>query len=77
MKGKYRSGQLYNATDTMTNSDMRTNWSLFAEVLMAEAGEAHVKYRAFSLSRFISFLCNGRHPANALADLHVHQQDVT
>ena len=51
VKPKFRSGQLYNASHTMTTSQMRTNWSLFVEVLMAETGEAHVKYRALSLPR--------------------------
>ena len=52
---------------------MTANWSLFTEVLMAEAGEAHVKYHAFSLLKFIRFSCSGRHPANSLTNrVHVH-----
>ena len=39
----------------MTVSQMRMNWSIVAEVLASEAGEAHVKYPAFALPKFIVF----------------------
>ena len=63
-------------SDNMTQAQLRKNWSLFAEVLMAEAGEARVHHRAFSLSRFICFLCNGSLPGNSVSDC-VHVQSVT
>ena len=73
LKANYRSGKFSNASDNMTQAQLRKNWSLFAEVLMAEAGEARVHHRAFSLSRFICFLCNGSLPGNSVSDcVHVH-----
>ena len=73
LKANYRSGKFSNASDSMTQAQLRKNWSLFAEVLMAEAGEARVHHRAFSLSRFICFLCNGSLPGNSVSDcVHVH-----
>ena len=68
LKAKYRSGQFCNASDDMTSAQSRMNWSIFAEVLAAEAGEARVFHRAFSIPKFISFLCSGRHPANSMTD---------
>ena len=66
-----------NALDAMTPAQLRANWSLFAEVLMAEAGEARVEYHAFSLPRFICFLCSDRQLANSMTNpVHVHA-DVT
>ena len=77
LKAKYRNGQFSNALDAMTPAQLRANWSLFAEVLMAEAGEARVEYHAFSLPRFICFLCSDRQLANSMTNpVHVHA-DVT
>ena len=68
LKAKYRSGQFRIAPDEMTSTQMRLNWNIFAEVLAAEAGEARVFHRAFSMPKFISFLCTGRHATNSLHD---------
>ena len=68
LKAKYRSGQFCNASDDMTSAQSRMNWSIFAEVLAAEAGEARVFHRAFSIPKFISFLCSGSLPANSMTD---------
>ena len=62
LKANYRSGKFSNAPDGMTQTQLRKNWSLFAEVLMTEAGEAHVHRRAFSLVRFICYLCKASLP---------------
>ena len=73
LKANHRSGTFSNASYGMTHSQLITNWSLLAEVLMAEAGELRVKHRALSLSRLTCFLCCGRVPANSLTDfLHVY-----
>ena len=68
LKANYRNGKFSNASDGMTRFALRKHWSLFTEVVMAEAGEVHVKHRAFSLSRFISFLCSGSLPTNSITD---------
>ena len=68
LKAKYRSGQFRIAPDEMTSTQLRLNWSIFAEVLAAEAGEARVFHRAFSMPKFISFLCTGRLATNSLHD---------
>ena len=68
LKAKYRSGQFRIASDDMTSPQTRLNWSIIAEVLAAEAGEARVFHRAFSMPKFISFLCNGTHAANSMHD---------
>ena len=73
LKANYRNGKFSKASDSMTQAQLRKNWSLFAEVLMAEAGKARVHHRAISLSRFICFLCNGSLPGNSVSDcVHVH-----
>ena len=77
LKANYRSGKFSNASDNMTQAQLRKNWSLFAEVLMAEAGEARVHHRAFSLSRFICFLCNGSLPGNSVSDCVHVQSDIS
>jgi len=77
VKAKYRSGHLWIASDDMTSTQMRMNWSIVAEVLAAEAGEAHVKRRTFPIPKFIRFLCTGRHPANSLNDrVHAHPDNT-
>ena len=39
LKAHYRSSKFSNASHSITHPQLRTNWSLFAEVLMTEAGE--------------------------------------
>ena len=56
LKAKYRSGQLRIVSDDVTSTQMRLNWSVIAEVLAAEAGEAHVFHRAYSMPKFIIFV---------------------
>ena len=48
--------------DTSCGSEIRKNWSLFAQSFQAEACDMSVATRAFSLPKFIDFLLhNGVH----------------
>ena len=59
LKGQVRSGNLVVQEDT--DDKIRTRWSVFAEVLDAEAGERDIDRVAFSLPKCISFLARGAH----------------
>ena len=45
-----------NIIDTSCGSEIRKNWSLFAQTFQAEACEMSVATRAFTLPKFIDFL---------------------
>jgi len=59
VKGKVRAGRISVHTDAVTTTTLRVIWDAFANVLAAEAGELRVATRAFSLPKFICFLCTG------------------
>ena len=63
VKAKVRAGRIIVHADAVTTSTLRVIWGAFAEVLAAEAGELRVATRAFSLPKFISFLCTGILPS--------------
>ena len=75
VKAKVRAGKINVRADAVTTSTLRVIWGVFAEVLAAEAGELRVATRAFSLPKFMSFLCTGILPseevpvANCVNDL--------
>jgi hypothetical protein len=72
LKAIFGSGLFCMPPDSLTPPQLRQNWSVFAEVIMAEAAEANLTYHVFS----ICFFSNGRHPANSLTNSeHVHQDD--
>jgi len=66
VKAKVRAGKIHVHAETVTTSTLRVIWGAFAEVLAAEAGELRVPTRAFSLPKFLSFLCTGILPSEEL-----------
>ena len=68
LKARVRSGKIQMQENTMTNSSVREAWSVFAESFAAEAGECRIPCSAFSLPKFIQFLCTGRRHLLHLSD---------
>ena len=66
VKGQVRGGKI----DVHENAWIRNAWSVFADVLAAEAGGCHIDHVSFSLPKFIVFLTNGgsNAPSPALHD---------
>ena len=56
LKGDIRAGRI----NMHSVSWLNASWSLFANVIKAEAGEMHLNTRSFSLRKFINFLVTGR-----------------
>ena len=71
LKSDIRAGKIRMHQDGWTQPSLRCAWSVFANVLKTEAGELHVFNRAFSLPKFIVFVCTGRLPLprHAIKDL--------
>ena len=71
LKSDIRAGKIRMHQDGWTQPSLRCAWSVFANVLKAEAGDSHVFNRVFSLPKFIVCLCTGRLPLprHAINDL--------
>ena len=54
LKSKVR-GQLISMQE-LVDANFKNAWSLIADVLVAEAGECNLTFRAFSLAKFVCFL---------------------
>jgi len=67
LKSDIRAGKIRMQPEGWNQPSLRCAWSVFANVLKTEAGELHVFNRAFSLPKFIDFLCTGRLPLPRLA----------
>ena len=52
VKAKVRAGKINVHADAMTTLTLRVAWGVFAEVLVAEAGELRVPTRAFLLPNY-------------------------
>ena len=70
VKGQVRSGIITMHENAET---YRKTWSVFADALAAEAGECHIQFVSFSLSKFTCFLTNGALPPDQLALHHQSQ----